>query len=214
MDYTIDGVTYKVEIVKKRTNKRTYIRIKDNNIIYVTTNIFVPNFEIKRLLKKSEKSIKRMLEDTKKRNKWNDTFMYLGTEYEIVNTDGNKIYLEENKVFVGSSSNIDNFYKKEAKELFLERLNYWYNNFSRSIPKPSLTIRKMKTRWGVCNTKDKKITLNLELMKHNIDCLDYVINHELAHLIYPNHSKEYWKLVEENYPNYKEVRKKMRTYEE
>ena len=72
----------------------------------------------------------------------------------------------------------------------------------------------MKTRWGVCNTKDKKITLNLELIKHDITYLDYVINHELSHLVYSNHSKDFWNLVEENYPNYKIVRKKMKSFEE
>ena len=63
---------------------------------------------------------------------------------------------------------IDKFYKDKAKVLFLERLNYYYNNFSRSIPYPKLRIRKMKSRWGVCNTKTHVITLNLELMKRDI----------------------------------------------
>ena len=71
----------------------------------------------------------------------------------------------------------------------------------------------MKTRWGVCNIRDKKVTLNLELMKHDIDCLDYVIVHELSHLVYGDHSKNFWNVVEENYPDYKDIRKRMKKYE-
>ena len=82
--------------------------------------------------------------------------------------------------------------------------------FTREIPYPRLTIRQMKSRWGVCNTRDKRVTLNLELIKMLPQCLDYVIVHELSHLIHANHSKDFWNLVEENYPNYKTVRKIMK----
>ena len=71
----------------------------------------------------------------------------------------------------------------------------------------------MKSRWGVCNVKEKIVTLNLELMKKKIECLDYVIVHELSHLVEANHSARFWKVVEANYPNYKEVRKQMKDYE-
>ena len=65
----------------------------------------------------------------------------------------------------------------------------------------------MTSRLGVCNIKNKNITLNLELSKYNIEALDYVIVHELSHLIHPNHSKEFWILVSKYYPNYKQIRK-------
>ena len=65
----------------------------------------------------------------------------------------------------------------------------------------------MKSRWGVCNTKTHVITLNLELITKDIHCLDYVIMHELSHLVEPNHSKRFWSVVEENCRNYKYYRK-------
>jgi len=68
----------------------------------------------------------------------------------------------------------------------------------------------MSSRWGVCNLKNKNVTLNLELSKYNIDALDYVIVHELSHFIYPNHSKTFWLLVAKYYPRYKEVRKALK----
>ena len=70
----------------------------------------------------------------------------------------------------------------------------------------------MSSRWGVCNVKSKNITLNSELIKRDIKYLDYVIVHELSHLIYANHSRSFWNLVEENCPNYKEIRKEMKEF--
>ena len=73
-------------------------------------------------------------------------------------------------------------------------------------------IRKMTSRWGVCNTKLKKVTLNLELIKRDTIYLDYVIYHELSHLIEGNHSSKFWSIVEENCPNYKNIRKQMKDF--
>lgn len=68
----------------------------------------------------------------------------------------------------------------------------------------------MTSRWGVCNLKNKNITLNLELSKYEMEALDYVIVHELSHFIYPDHSKKFWSLVAKYYPEYKDIRKRLR----
>ena len=78
------------------------------------------------------------------------------------------------------------------------------------MPEFTLKFRKMKTRWGVCNTLKKTVTLNTELLKKEIPLLDYVIVHELCHFFEGNHSKNFWALVAQAYPNYKEARKKLR----
>lgn len=212
MYFKIQDDLYEVEIVKKITTKNTYIRVKDDLTIYVTTNTFVPDREIEKLLKKSSSSILRMIEIKKKKEDYDNNFYFLGKKYDIVYTNDGTITLGNNKVFLDRRIDLDKWYQKEASRIFKERFDYNYQNFSRSIPYPSLTIRKMKTRWGVCNTKDIKVTLNLELIKKDISCLDYVINHELSHLIHANHSEKFWKVVEENYPRYKETRKLLKNY--
>ena len=68
----------------------------------------------------------------------------------------------------------------------------------------------MTSRWGVCNIRNHNVTLNIELSKYDMDCLDYVIVHELSHFIHHNHSKSFWNLVEKYYPNYKISRKKLK----
>ena len=70
----------------------------------------------------------------------------------------------------------------------------------------------MTSRWGVCNVKSKTVTLNLELIKYDLKYLDYVIVHELSHLIYANHSKDFWNVVSKYVPNYKKIRKEMKDF--
>ena len=69
----------------------------------------------------------------------------------------------------------------------------------------------MRTRWGVCNTRTNTITLNSELLKKEIELIDYVIIHEMCHFFEQNHSKQFWNLVSMACPDYKEKRKKLLT---
>ena len=68
----------------------------------------------------------------------------------------------------------------------------------------------MKTRWGVCQTKNGVITLNNKLIHYDLSVIDYVIIHELCHFIHANHQKEFWDLVSKYYPNYKIIKKKLK----
>ena len=96
------------------------------------------------------------------------------------------------------------------KSIFKERLEYNYHLFEENIPFPGLKIRSMKTRWGVCNRRNKTVTLNSALIKESIDKIDYVIIHELSHIIHFNHSRAFWNLVGKYCTDYKRIRKEMR----
>lgn len=210
MQVEINNKIYNVEIVKKITNRNTYIRVRDDLTIYVTTNSLVSDKKINKLIMENVPSITKMISKMEKKKSNNDYFFYLGKKYDVVYTSEKELMLGESKVFIPHGFDIEKWYKKQASALFLERLKYNYSIYTRNIPYPSLTIRKMKSRWGVCNTRLKRVTLNLELIKKDITCLDYVIMHELSHFIHHNHSKMFWGLVEENYPDYKKVRKLMK----
>ena len=71
----------------------------------------------------------------------------------------------------------------------------------------SWQVRNMKTRWGSCNTKTKKININLQLVHKPEKCLEYVILHELAHIKVPNHSKQFYDIIEAYMPDYKATKK-------
>ena len=72
-----------------------------------------------------------------------------------------------------------------------------------------LRIRDIKYAWGTCSEK-RNITINYKLIKYSRQATKYVILHELCHLKYMNHSKEFWKLVENYMPNYKEIKKELK----
>ena len=212
MQVQIDNELYDVIITRKRNIKGTYIRVKDDLKIYVSTNMLYPNFMIKDLISKNYDNLVKMINEQKKRLSNNDGFFYLGKKYNIVYTDVKSISFDEENVYMNKDFNIDKWYKSKAEVLFKNRLESKYNEYNRSVPHPTLKIRKMKTRWGVCNIKTHNITLNLELIKRDEKYLDYVIVHELTHLVHANHTNRFWACVEENYPNYKRIVKEMKEF--
>ena len=212
MTIDINGNTYEVEVIRKKTTRNTYIRVKPGGIIYITTNIRTSDRALSKIIKENTSSIIKMLSTQEVKDDNNSDFWYLGNRYEIVYTNSKDIVLGSSKAFIGKNVDIDKWYKKQAKKLFLDHFEYCISSFSRNIPHPSLVIRKMTSRWGVCNTRLKKVTLNLELIKRDTKYLDYVIYHELSHLIEGNHSSRFWSIVEENCPGYKKIRKQMKDF--
>ena len=207
----IDNEEYNVIIDRKRSTRNTYVRVKDDLNIYVTCNILTSDRFIINLIHSKEKQMLKMINQAKKRKKKEESFYYLGKKYDLVYLNTKGITFGEEKVFVNPDFDLEKWYKKEANKVFQIELDKMYNSFIYKIPYPSgLTIRKMKTRWGVCNVKSHKITLNLELIKRPIECLDYVIVHELSHLLYANHSKEFWDCVGNNFKDYKKIRKELK----
>lgn len=198
--------SYDIVVLKKRTTKNLYIKVKDDLKIYITCNTFTSDREIKRIVNSNRKSIERMLDRAIMLDEKKQDFYFLGKKYDIVYTNIDEVSLGENKIFLSKNIDLDKWLKKQALKIFSEHLENCYENFTRSIPHPRLRIRKMKTRWGVCNTKTYVITLNLELITKDINCLDYVIYHELSHLVEANHSKRFWMVVEENFKDYKKYR--------
>ena len=122
----------------------------------------------------------------------------------------NDIDIVDNKIYVKNKRELDKYINREIVKIFSERLEYYFNMFEEKIPVPNLKIRKMTSRWGVCNTKNHNVTLNYYLSRYDIKCLDYVVVHELSHFIHPNHSKNFWNLVSKYCPNYKECRRMLK----
>lgn len=207
MNIEINKKIYDIEIIKKN-NRNTYIRIKNGKIV-VTTNYLTSKSSIIKLIKDNEQSIIKMIDKDLKKMDKSENFYYFGKKYDIV-YGFNDIEFDEDKIYASDQKKLDKYINKDIYEIFLSRLNYWSNLFEEKIPKPNLKIRKMTSRWGVCNIKNHNITLNYHLSKYDISCLDYVIVHELSHFIHPNHSSSFWNLVSKYYPKYKECRKMLK----
>ncbi len=207
---TINDKEYDLVITYKN-NKNMYLRVKEDLKIHITCNKYVSNTLISKFVLDNKDMILENIKRYENKQITNENYLiYQGKKYEIVYITKNQIIFTNNKVFINRSFNKDNFYKKQAKLIYLQRLNNIYNQIEEDIPYPALKIRNMKTRWGVCNVKTKTITLNLELIKMPEKYLDYVIIHELCHLKHPNHSKDFWNMVSKYEPLYKKIRKEMK----
>lgn len=110
--------------------------------------------------------------------------------------------------------------KGASKESREKALTEWYRAELKRVLPPILkrseerigveasacNIKYMKTRWGSCNVDEKRILINLQLVHKPIECLEYVITHELVHLLEKNHTNRFRALVEKYCPNWKEAK--------
>lgn len=104
---------------------------------------------------------------------------------------------------------LDNWYSEKAKTRFDVILNSWLPKFHKHrITKPNIIIKKLKKRWGSCTVKGN-IILNSDLIKTPIPCINYVIVHEVCHLVYRNHDKDYYKLLSTILPEWKDIKQKI-----
>ena len=162
INYEFEGVTYKIVITRKKI-KNTYIRVGDNNTILVTTNEIMPENEIIDLVTKNMNKIIKMF--NKKTKSVKDNY-FLGKKYNVIygtsdfNIIGDYIYAKDKKT-------LDKWYDNQIQDIYNKRLKEIYNLFEEKIPFPKLKVRKMKTRWGVCNRYTKTITLNYNLIYYN-----------------------------------------------
>ncbi len=120
-------------------------------------------------------------------------------------------------IYVNDKSNTDSitkffetWWRDRAYELFNGILLSKFNIFeSMGYSIPAITVKKMHTRWGSCNKKLCKINLNYYLYSLPEICIEYVILHELVHLIHSNHQKEFYDFLTVCMPNWKSIKKIM-----
>ncbi len=79
------------------------------------------------------------------------------------------------------------------------------------VPHPSITVRHMKSRWGSCRPQKQAVTLNLRLLEYPTACIDFVVLHELVHFVHPNHSSDFYRLLSELMPDWRERKKLLRS---
>lgn len=103
------------------------------------------------------------------------------------------------------------WWKKICGELFAAVLEQWYPRFARwNIPRPMLRTRRMTSRWGSCQPATAVITMNERLLHAPMECTEYIMVHELAHLVRADHSPAFHAVVTEVMPDWKERKKRLR----
>lgn len=149
-----------------------------------------------------------------------ETHRYLGRQYRLRLIAGPEISvtLRRGYLDVATPSHLASavlrplvvaWYEQRAAEILRERLYACHRLLaSHGVPLPRLVVRSMATRWGSCS-KRGQVTLNPELVKAPKDCIDYVITHELCHLVEHNHSPRFWRLLQELMPDWEERRNRL-----
>ena len=214
------------ELIRKQV-KNINLRIKSDGSIYVSAGPFVSGKIIERfLISKSDFIIKALEKCNAHKSpdfnfKSGDVIKFLGTDISLCITEGKKSYytLSDNTLVlcVKNISDIDEkkkvfnkWQKEECMNIVTSLCNKHYDHFKNyccSLPK--LTFRKMKSRWGSCN----RLTFNTILIFTPIECIEYVVVHEFAHFIEHNHSRDFYKIIEEILPDYKVRRKMLKCFE-
>ena len=178
-----------VQLEKKRNIKHVYLRVLNPNLIQIKTNIYYTLYDAKNLIEKKIDWISSSILKLEKKSVNEDEFLYLGVRKK----------LEDFKI-----KNLDSFYKKEILK-YLPDLVDIYSKKMNLFP-TSIKYRKNKRTWGSCNYKNG-LNFNILLMKFPIELMEYVIIHELAHIKHKNHSKNFWDLVEDFCPDYRQREK-------
>lgn len=98
----------------------------------------------------------------------------------------------------------DAFYKTETQKALCSLIDSWTQRVGRAPS--SVTVRRMKTKWGSCNTDSKRIIINSELAKKPFECLEYIVVHEFVHLLERHHNERFVALMDKFMPNWRERR--------
>jgi predicted metal-dependent hydrolase len=153
-----------------------------------------------------------------------ESYRYLGRQYRLKVLKGETEGVQQERGFLYVTVTekqdakqvqhvLERWYRENAKRIFHERLALCYPRVERlGVSYPSLTIRAMKTRWGSCG-RSGMIILNPKLVQTPLSCIDYVILHELCHLKEHNHGKQYYHLLDQILPTWREQRQKLNQFE-
>lgn len=144
-----------------------------------------------------------------------ETFLYLGKSYPIViEVDANiskeviKLHDEELVIRLKEQSDekviklLKRFYRQKCKKLVEKRLQYYQSNFK--VKPRGFTITDSAKTWGTCNS-NREMTFNWKLVMAPMAVVDYVVVHEMCHMVHMNHDRSFWRLVGKHIPNYEEM---------
>ena len=143
-----------------------------------------------------------------------ETLIYLGRQYRLklerrdrqpAKLIGRflKVRVQDKSDTQSVRKSVDAWYRRRAHGILGRYLERCYATASRhGVAEPVLTIRTMRIRWGSCSPRGR-ITLNLNLVKAPVHCLEYVIMHELCHMKYHNHSKSFYSLLTRCQPDWR-----------
>lgn len=120
---------------------------------------------------------------------------------EIKNKTYIDLYIRPNSSIEQKRAVLNEWYRSEIKKIIPEIIQKWEQKIGVKVNE--WQVKQMKTKWGTCNIEKKRIWINLELAKKPIHCLEYIVVHELIHLLERHHNEKFSLLMEKHMPQWK-----------
>ncbi len=217
--YKDEKIEYKIIYSKRKTME---ISIEPPDKITVRAPIRLPKYNIvERLTEKGDWILKHLNNfktiDYKPINREfinGEKLLYLGREYNLIIYEDYlrekpEVYIEEGHIVVNFKENnkadveksLELWYRKEALNYILGSIKQYEKIFNKK-PK-AIVVKEQKKRWGSC-TYDNRLLFNWRCVMARPQAIDYVILHEMCHMVHKDHSKNFWNLVDSIMPSYKE----------
>ena len=221
MNKTIQIQDLQIPVERKRI-KNLYLRLDKTGQIKVSAPYIMSEKQIIRFVESKIDWIRKKQNEAKNRVQVVETIKdgeyvsYFANKRKIKAVLDKKEFAEiindEIVVHIKNQDRLEDVYKaflKSSLQNYLEEnVPAWEKKMN--LFASSFYIREMKSRWGTCNTKTHRICFALNLAKKSYDFIDYVICHELAHIMVPNHGDKFKRILDIYYPNWRIIRKQRR----
>lgn len=218
----------KIEIIRKKV-KNINLSISKNKGIRVSAPLKVKNEIIENFIKSKWEWIKKY------QNKFEnqkvkpilkyitgENHFYKGKKYllNLIITEGKQkveindkhinLYVKKDIAFAKKEKLMDEWYRSELKRELKNLIEKWEKIINITVNE--YRTKKMKTKWGTCNPRAKRIWLNLELSKKPVRCLEYVVVHEIVHFLEPSHNHRFKSFLDQYLKNWRELKKELNEF--
>jgi predicted metal-dependent hydrolase len=216
MQLNIEGFSI---LLLRKPVKNLNLRIQSTGQIQVSAPLKMPinvisGFLEERLpwIDKHLKRLKLQQQPTPKALVTGETVMFLGHGYELIVHEGFKglevkwvdnqihLFVKHGATIAQKQMGLTRWYHLQMEQLLPDLFQKWQTIIG--VESNSIRIKTMKTRWGSCQPLKKQITLNLSLIEKPVSCLEYVIVHELVHLLEPSHNNRFYALMSQYMPDW------------
>ena len=222
MQIEISGI--KIEVQKKNIKNLHLVVAPPDGKVRVSAPMYLSDESITMFvrtklgwIKKQQEKFEKQPRQAEREYVSGETLYLFGQQYFLrveYSYKGNSLVLEGNKAILtvrkeSTVSQRETFVNEWYRSKLKEKIEIYLPKWERitDLYCDSWQTKYMTTRWGTCNTNTRKIWLNLQLAKKPIECLEYVILHELAHLKVRNHSKDFVALMDQYMPYWRETKK-------
>ena len=221
-------INIEFEVERKASLKHSYIKV-DGDGVLVKTNLWTTRRAIRKMVESKAAWICKKRElfqlvAIDKNIRTGSRLYYIGKSYYVnlieddcvnkiaINFTHSKFHITVPPTFSDDQldKSIDSFYKQKAIEKIVPLTQKWAKKME--VTPEHIGFRASKKRWGSCSGANR-ISFNYHLIKLSSSLIEYVVIHELAHIRYHNHSKDFWTFVHSYLDDYKVRLEKLRVFE-